>query len=238
MSYMRLHRFYVTQPLGEEVVISDVSLIKQWTQVFRYKKTDQVILFNGDGNDVVFSISSLNKKDCELARMRETPSYIPTKRVTLYLSCIKKDNFELVVQKATELGVTSIVPIISERSEKKNINEERLNKIAIESSEQCGRGDIPVISPIIPLASALDALSQDKNTSFVLQMGGKSIQDKEIQEKIKGGSSINLFVGPEGGWGPQGEELFASREITSISLGETVLRAETAGIVACAFCTG
>lgn len=234
---MRLHRFYVTQPLGEEVVINDVSLIKQWANVFRYKKEDLVILFNGDGNDITFSIQTLNQKQCELQRIKLIPSYIPHKKVTLYLSCIKKDNFELVTQKATELGVTSIVPIISERSEKKNINEERLLKIAIESAEQCGRGDIPVISEIVSLATALEGLSQNKGVSFVLQMGGKSIQDKEIQEWIKGSDSISLFVGPEGGWSTQEEELFAKHGVTLISLGNTVLRAETAGIVACAFCT-
>lgn len=233
---MRLHRFYVVQPLGEDVVINDVSLIKQWTSVFRYTTNDSVILFNGDGNDIVFSITSIDKKECVLTRKEQMPSFIPNKKVTLYLSCIKKDNFELVAQKAAEIGVTSIVPIISERSEKKNLNHERLEKIVIEASEQCGRGDIPVISSIISLKEALDMISKDSSSSsIVLQMNGSSWKDFSTQKNKEGTSSVNLFVGPEGGWSATEEALFAQHHVIPVSLGETVLRAETAAILACGF---
>src|SRR3989344_4651486 len=166
---MRLHRFYVLQPLGEEVVINDVSTIKQWTKVFRYKKADFVVLFDGVGSDGTYSIESISPKECVLLRAKVSPSYIPEKKVTLYVSIIKKDNFELVVQKATELGITTIIPILSERSEKKNLNEKRLQKIAIESSEQCGRGDIPTIMPIVSLSHVLQIPSPHDFTC-VLQM--------------------------------------------------------------------
>ena len=233
---MRLHRFYVSQPLGEDVVINDVSIIKQWSKVFRYTIGDFVILFNGNGDDITFSISSLVAKECKLTRVDTASSYIPSKKITLYLSCIKKDNFELVVQKATELGITTIVPIISERSEKKNLNEGRLIKIAIEASEQCSRGDIPSISTIVSLEKALKSLQTTKDTfSFVLQIGGTPIREVSIQEKITSSASGTIFIGPEGGWSPEEESLFTESGITSISLGQTVLRAETAAIVACTF---
>jgi 16S rRNA (uracil1498-N3)-methyltransferase len=231
---MRLHRFYVSQPLGEEVVIEDVSLIKQWTKVFRYTETDFVVLFNGDGYDVTYSLDSVTTKKCTLRSTKRTSSYIPTKKLSLYLSLIKKDNFELVVQKATELGVTTIIPIISERSEKKNLNEDRLLKISIEASEQCGRGDVPVITPIISLDSALTTLSsQTEQHSLFLQMGGLSWRDAKIQNMIMDTNPLNLFIGPEGGWSDQEEALFTEHSLTSVSLGNTVLRAETAAIVAC-----
>lgn len=233
---MRLHRFYVSQPLGEDVVINDVSLIKQWAKVFRYTIDDFVILFNGDGNDITFSIKSLDKKECVLMHIKQTSSYIPNKKITLFVSCIKKDNFELIVQKVTELGVTSIVPLISERSEKKNLNTERLHKIAIEASEQSGRGDVPSISSILPLASALKMISQSKKeNSFVLQVGGISFNDTELQKKIRNVKNVNLFIGPEGGWSPLEEAIFTEKCVIAVSLGQTVLRAETAAIVACAF---
>lgn len=233
---MRLHRFYVVQPLGEDVVINDVSLIKQWTNVFRYTINDLVILFNGDGNDTTFSIVSIDKKECVLTRTEQMPSFIPNKKVTLFLSCIKKDNFELVAQKVTEIGVTSIVPIISERSEKKNLNHERLKKIVIEASEQCGRGDIPVISSIVSLEESLAKVLKDlSTTSIVLQMNGSSWKDFITQKSKDGISSLNLFIGPEGGWSPSEEALFKEHLVIPVSLGETVLRAETAAILACGF---
>lgn len=230
---MRLHRFYVSQPLGEDVVINDVSIIKQWLKVFRYTTGVSVILFNGDGNDCTYSIESITPTRSCLKRLESHPSFIPLKNIALYLSLIKKDNFELVVQKATELGVTKIVPIISSRSEKKSLNQERLLKIAVEASEQCGRGNLPIIAPILSLN---DVFKMEKltNVSFVLQMGGVSWNETLISNKGKG-DTISIFIGPEGGWSTDEEKLFADKKVRSVSLGNTVLRAETAAIVACAF---
>jgi 16S rRNA (uracil1498-N3)-methyltransferase len=228
---MRLHRFYITQPLGEVVVISEVSLIKQWSKVFRYQIGDFVILFTGDGRDVTYEIQSISNKECSLKKINTALSYIPAKKVTLYLSIIKKDNFELVVQKATELGVSTIVPIISERSEKKNLNIERLHIIATEASEQCGRGNVPIITPIISLKEALEKVPA-KSQSFILHMGGSEFLDTV---KSSGDTGINLFIGPEGGWSDGELDIFKHNEITPVSLGKTVLRAETAAIVGCAY---
>ena len=228
---MRLHRFYVEQPLGEEVVIDDVSLIKQWTKVFRYAAGDSVVLFNGDGRDITYVLKNTGNKQCLLSFSSSTASYIPTKKITLFLSLIKKDNFELVVQKATELGVTTIVPLISERSEKKNLNEERLCRIAMEASEQCGRGDQPHISTIKTLNEAFHTLTE--NTSrLVLQMNGEQITT--VIQKHTNDNPICFFIGPEGGWSTEEEELFKKHNFKLVSLGNTVLRAETAAIAACA----
>ncbi len=231
---MRLHRFYTLQPLGEVVVINDSSVLNQWKNVFRYTQGVLVILFNGDGYDYTYSIDSITSSSCNLTQTKRSPSYIPNKKVTLYLSLIKKDNFELVTQKVTELGVTNIVPILSSRSEKKNLNEDRLNKIIIEASEQCGRGDVAIVSPIISLSEALETI-KDKDNSMVFQMGGIPFNDNKLQEKLKDSLNISLFIGPEGGWTAEEELLFKEKGLTSVSLGNTVLRAETAAITACAF---
>jgi 16S rRNA (uracil1498-N3)-methyltransferase len=227
---MRLHRFYVSQPLGEEVVIDDVSILKQWSKVFRYKKGDFVILFNGDGTDVTFSIDTLFVKSATLLRKEITPAYIPPQKITLYLSVIKKDNFELVAQKATELGVSAIIPIITERSEKKSLHGERLQKIIIEASEQCGRGDIPTLLPIVTLHDVF-AIERPHTQSFVLQMNGIPFQAINIPSL----DNVSLFIGPEGGWSPSEEQYFQDNGCEAISLGKTTLRAETAAILACGF---
>lgn len=229
---MRLHRFYVLQPLGEVVVINDGSVLKQWKNVFRYTQGVYVVLFNGDGNDYTYSIDSISSKDCTLTKLKHSPSYIPTKKITLYLSVIKKDNFELVVQKATELGASTVVPVISSRSEKKNLNIERLHKIALEASEQCGRGDVPNISQVISLNSAINTIS-NKDLIVVLNMGGVSWLDKSFQDKLKKVDNISIFVGPEGGWSAEEGLFFNEKKFNVTSVGNTVLRAETAAIVSC-----
>lgn len=226
---MRLHRFYVSQPLGEEVVIDNVSIVSQWTKVFRYQVGDFVILFNGDGSENHYSLKEISKKLCMLIRTKSEPSRLPTKKITLYLSLIKKDNFELAAQKATELGITSIVPVLSERSEKKNVSLDRLEKISIEASEQCGRGTIPTIFPVISLEEALGSLHPSTHPLYC-NKGGKA-----LSEHIVGNNDLALFIGPEGGWGGLDLDLFQRKSIVSCSLGENVLRAETAAIVACAF---
>lgn len=229
---MRLHRFYILQPLGEVVVINDGLVLKQWKNVFRYTPGVSVIIFNGDGYDYTYEIESITSKECKLNQLKRSSSYIPDRKITLYLSLIKKDNFELVTQKITELGINTIVPVISERSEKKNLNIERLQKIVIEAGEQCGRGDITTISPIISLNEALNTVSKE-SFSLCLQMGGKYWKNDDTWGRINKETSLNIFIGPEGGWSEKEENLFDKNKITKISLGKTVLRAETAAIVAC-----
>ncbi len=235
---MRLHRFYVSQPLGEEIVIESVSTIKQMYNVFRYKEGDLVTVFNGEGLDITYKIKSISSSVCELSKIESRSSILVDKKLTLYISVIKKDNVELVAQKATELGVSKIVPIISERSEKKGLNKERLEKIAIEASEQCGRGDIPVIDDIKSFDEALSSRNTGALSIFA-QMGGLNISEKSFQGKLnlakEKNSEINIWIGPEGGWSEKEIERFEKENMIGVSLGKTVLRAETAAIVGSAF---
>jgi len=159
--------------------------------------------------------------------MKETILQSSIKRsIYLCASVIKKDNFELVVQKATELGVRHIIPILSDRTEKKKINMSRLEKIAIEASEQSGRGDVPTIHEAITLGEIFDSgtLPQEK---IVLHPDGVIISDyiQNVQQ-----SSIACFIGPEGGWGDDEIGFFKSYNVTPVSLGTQILRAETASI--------
>ena len=235
---MRLHRFYLSQPLGEEIVIESVSTIKQMYNVFRYKEGDLVTVFNGEGLDITYKIKSISSSVCELSKIESRSSILVDKKLTLYISVIKKDNVELVAQKATELGVSKIVPIISERSEKKGLNKERLEKIAIEASEQCGRGDIPVIDDIKSFDEALSSRNTGALSIFA-QMGGLNISEKSFQGKLnlakEKNSEINIWIGPEGGWSEKEIERFEKENMIGVSLGKTVLRAETAAIVGSAF---
>ena len=231
---MRLHRFYVNdsvkqQPLGEEIVVDDVSTIKQWVRVFRYKEGDSVILFDGHFKDCTYIIVSLSSKEAHL-RLISTKEILPSSRkLTLYISIIKKDNVELVIQKCTELGVSNIVPILAEHSEKKSLNIKRLISIAIEASEQCGRGDIPQITEVMTLK---DAFSK-RNTSIphiISDLGGIQHSSLEVKQ-ILSSDEIALWVGPEGGWGPKDSEILTTTNTTRVVFGNNTLRAETASIV-------
>ena len=227
---MRLHRFYIKQNIekGKEMRIEDSELLHQWTKVFRLSSSDRVIVFNGDGIEYEGYFRVLAKKEAVLFLDKESfVKNIPKVELHIFQSIIKKDNFELIAQKCTEIGVSAFHPIISERSEKKDLNIERLNKIVTEASEQSGRGSVPEV--FIPFKLE-DSIKDFSGNLFTLDFDGESLLSVKIKDKDK----IGLLLGPEGGWSDKEREFLKEKGIKSVSLGNQVLRAETASIVASA----
>lgn len=221
---MRLHRFFVEGKLGagQEFVLTNETQTHQIMKVFRLGKGDKVILFDGGGFDFVSEIKSVSKNEIIFMPEERNQAVMPKRAVNLFLATIRKERFEWAVEKATELGVASITPIITERSEHIHLNIERLKKIAVEASEQCGRGNVPRINEAINL--------QDMNFEgeiLVADFGGENLKSFKLTA-----NSYQLFVGPEGGWIDSEREFFKNHNSKFISLGETTLRAETAAIVA------
>ncbi len=234
---MRLHRFYVSQPLGEEVVIEGSSIIKQWLKVFRYKQGDFVILFNGDGYDYTYTLIASTPSLCTLSLSEKNIVARSSHKSFLFLSVIKKDLFELVVEKATESGVTDIVPLITEHTEKKNLNIERLKTIIKEASEQCGRNDLPVLHNQLTFSNSFSFLVSNNispENTYITTLFGKPLREvlttRISSQESTTTSPLAFFVGPEGGWSEDEEEVIKDKHVAAVSLGKTVLRAETAGI--------
>jgi 16S rRNA (uracil1498-N3)-methyltransferase len=223
---MRLHRFYITQPIVRDGVnhFSSDTLVHQLSHVFRLHEGDKVIFFDGTGVDCECEIVSLERSEV-VFRVVETYSVKPQSetKVVLALSLIKKDNFEWVIQKGTELGVSEFVPLISERSEKKGLNMERATKILVEAIEQSGRSDIPTIREPQMLA---DFLAEEKRNVVAFHVTG-DVFKKEI---VPVAGEVVLCVGPEGGWSDKEIEMFKAKNAKVVSLNTPVLRAETAAI--------
>ncbi len=229
---MRLHRFYVNEEIERtKTVIKDEQLIHQWRDVFRYNVGSEVILFDGGGMEYDAVIEKMNNREAELRLVSERKGITSGKRITLYQSLIKKDKMEWVVEKATELGVSKIVPIVSERSEKKSLNLERVRKIAIEASEQCGRANVPEMWKVVSLEEAL----KNCNNVVVFDPSGATPPSAPFFTKDRGETQI--FIGPEGGWTEKELELFKQEGAQVLSLGPLTLRAETAVVVACSGAT-
>jgi len=228
---MRLHRFFVEEKLSRknEIRISDERLLHQLRDVFRLKKGDEAIFFDGEGLDITFRIKMISKKEGTFVKEKEERSIMPKKNITLLMSLIKKDNFEMVLQKCTELGVSRFVPILAERSEKKNIDMERAKRIIKEASEQCGRGDIPGLREVMSLEKAL----QEFDNILVFDLRGESLPASEFVslQANQLASSPAILIGSEGGWSDRELALFKDKNIPIYSLGELTLRAETAAIV-------
>lgn len=231
---MRLHRFFVHTPISSDTFdISDKDLVHQWKHVFRYNVGSQVILFDGSGVDYQCMISSLRNLGATVEVVKKIQplpeATIGKKSVWLCMALIKKDNFEWVVQKATELGVSHIVPILCEHSEKRKLNMERMEKIAIESSEQSGRGDIPVIHLATTISDLFESgvLPQEKLV-FHTDISGAITFKQYINSTDQ--ASFAVFIGPEGGFSDKEISFFKSYNMPVVFLGRQILRAETAGI--------
>lgn len=187
------------------------------------------MFFNGDGNEYLSRIVSYpHKSEVVVHVEKATKSNVSfAKEIYLFFSIIKKDNVEWILQKGTEIGVTHFIPILAARSEKKDINMERAEKIVIEASEQCGRNIPPVVHPVMKLENVFNEFDIP---FIVLEKSDTQLSKEEFNNE----TSIGLLIGPEGGWTPEELELFANKKATVRSLGSTVLRAETAAITSSA----
>jgi 16S rRNA (uracil1498-N3)-methyltransferase len=227
---MRIHRFYMPfkeVSKGQLLLLREAALVQQLTRVLRLKTNDSIILFNGRGTELTVRLTTPEKK--AVAVRVEAVNQINTeslKQVTLYCSLLKRSNFELVVQKATEIGVTVIVPLITSRTVKQGIKLERLLSIMTEATEQSGRSILPRLEPPRLFSDAMKALDTT-HTNFLLDSSGEP-----LHSQLHGTVPVSLFIGPEGGW--NGEEVVLARQagVTIVSLGSFTLRAETAAIVA------
>ncbi|MDR3558110.1 MAG: RsmE family RNA methyltransferase [Candidatus Pacebacteria bacterium] len=211
--------------------MEEKDLVDQLKKVFRLKTGDKIVVFHGDGQDYECLIKELIKDNVVLEIQKTYPSrFMPSREIWLCAAIIKKDNFEWIAEKATELGVSHIVPILSERSEKKSLNPERLQKIVIEASEQSGRGNVPIIQPIIGLEESFAYLkSQASGKTFQMvafHTEGEPLGSSALLES----GHLAVFIGPEGGWSESEVELFHKENVPVKCLGRQVLRAETAAI--------
>ncbi len=227
---MKIHRFITEYEVKNgEVVMTDTELLHQWKNVLKFKVGEQLVLSTVLGDEALCEIVDMNKKEAVLKVISEdknTKEADLNKNVTLYLAILKKENFEFVAQKATELGVSTIVPVKTDRTVKQNLNFDRLNKIVKEASEQCGRSTIPEIAEIIDFEDAVE-YSKDSDYRVFFDSTGTPLSSRE-----NGSKSVALFIGPEGGY-TEKEINWAKEngmEITSIS--PLTLRGETAAIVA------
>ncbi len=207
------------------VNIEDPEIIKQVRNVLRMEPGEAIILFDGKGMEAEVVIESINNKEiiCNMVSKKKLEEV--GRSVSLYLAILKKENFELSVQKAVECGVSKIIPVITERTVKTGLNMDRLNKIMREAAEQCGRGLLPEILPTMSFLDALaDGGGSDEKTIFHLV--------KEEYAPNMDARSASIFIGPEGGFTDKEIELAKSHGYKAASLGPLTLRGETAAIVA------
>lgn len=225
---MRLHRFFITADLSHSPLrMTEPELLHQWAKVLRLDAGDAVILCDGKGVEAKGSIVSLDKHAAMIKLDAPHPVIAePSRSVTLYCAVLKRENFELVVQKSVEVGVKAIVPIITSRTVKTGLKMERLRMIAKEAAEQSGRGILPMISEPLEFDRALKEAKNKANLFF------HTHQEAPYPSRSSSVHSVGVWVGPEGGWTEEEAQKAQDNDFSISSLGKLILRGETAAIIA------
>lgn len=227
-----MQRYFINKDniLNNQVKISgnDFHHIKN---VMRMNVGEIVVLNTFDGLVYEALLIESNKNDVVFEIKKELKNTYKPYNLTLGLSMIKKDNFELVLQKATELGVEAILPLITERSIikiddfSKKIS--RYETIIKEASEQSERTVLPIIHDLTSL-NAIDL--QPYNKLILCYAREKSYKLTELIMEIEPTDKVLALIGPEGGFTQKEIDLLISKGFVSVSLGQTILRAETAAM--------
>lgn len=229
----RYPRFF-TENIAETAIISGEDA-KHISTVLRMKTGDKAVLCDNSENDYLCEIESATKEQVVFSVLdKQKNEAEPSVRLRLFQCVPKSDKMEFIVQKATELGASEIIPVLSKRcvsrpDEKTAIKKAlRYQKIAEEASKQCGRGKIPEIKPMMTFREAVKAYSSDGRGILFYECGGATVSEI-ISDKP---SVINIFVGSEGGFEHE-EALFAEENgIFLATLGKRILRCETAPVAA------
>ena len=235
---MRLTRCHVGLPLstGATVVLPE-SAATHLVRVLRLREGDECLLFNGDGHDYGARITSAGKREVSVLILsaRHIDNESPL-RITLVQGIARGEKMDLILQKATELGVAGVVPVLAERTEVK-LDAERTEKrmahwrsVIVSACEQSGRAQLPALAPPATLAAAAGEL-QGIAQKLILDPGGENTLSGLVAPPDQ---QLAVAIGPEGGWSPRDRELLRAAGFTGLRLGPRVLRTETAGLAAIA----
>ena len=247
-NYVRLTRVFVE---GELQSGSLVELPRETgahlAKVLRARSGEEVILFNGDGREFTGVIEKVqgSRVSASIGAARSIDRESPF-QLTVVQCVPRGDRMDFIVQKATELGVVRIVPVLSQRSVVRLDEDQSASKqahwraVAVSACEQCGRNRVPRIDTPLPLLNYLGALAAHATEGDVLRLvleperaqrtegGGRSIDIASSQSA----SQAQIAIGPEGGFAPEELEAFDLSAFSRVGLGPRVLRTETAAIAA------
>lgn len=233
-----MYRFFVTpqQTGGEKIVItgSDVNHIKN---VLRMKKGEHILISDGTDREYECEISGFIEDTVEVKILDVFGSFaeLPTK-ITLFQGLPKSDKMEWIIQKAVELGVYEVVPVVTKRAvvkldaKKAKKKVARWNAIALSAAKQAKRGRIPEVKPVMSLKEAYE-YSKTFDASIIPYEDAKGMNhSREVLHSLKGKKQIGIFIGPEGGFEVSEVELAKELGIVPVTLGRRILRTETAGM--------
>jgi len=231
-----MHRFFIKEILDNNTFVITGSDAKHIGRVLRLKPGELIITVTPEGHiyEAVLDQVAELKVEGRLVRLQESESESPL-NITLVQGLPKGDKLELIIQKCTELGITAIWPVHTERvvvrldSTKAEQRWKRWNRIALEAAKQCRRQRVPEIGVLQDWQTAIHNLPQDAQGILLWESeNNKSL--RAVLSDMRTDRPIFIFVGPEGGFTQEEVHAAQSRGIDAVTLGPRILRTETAGL--------
>ncbi|MGI8812359.1 MAG: 16S rRNA (uracil(1498)-N(3))-methyltransferase [Pyrinomonadaceae bacterium] len=226
-----MRRFFAPRDnIDDSVITLDASETRHLRDVLRLKKGDAANVFDGTGGEYSCIVDAVEKQDTRLTILEKVPPSAPESPLELTLAAcqLPGDKFDLLVQKAVELGVKRLVPLYSIRTEVRSSGAERRRgrweKIALGAAKQCGRATLMSIDAPVAFADFAISPGADSTVYFFSERDGQKLPP------VAPGKKITAFVGPKGGWDDSEIALAREQDFAIITLGGRVLRAETAAI--------
>lgn len=222
-----LPRLFIRQPLGEGAGIElDVPQANYLGNVLRLGPGDELLVFNNVSGEWLARIVESGRKRMRLLVERRTREAESIPDVWLAFAPVKRANTDWLVEKATELGVARILPVMTQRTVAERVRVDRLQSIAIEAAEQCGRTRLPDVSEPVQLRRFVEKLDPARHFYFADESGGVP-----MTSSLREGPCV-ILIGPEGGFTDEERAFVRGGGAIAISLGPRILRAETAALAA------
>ncbi len=233
---MKLPFFYISQYDGlQKEIVLDEDTSKHVIQVLRMKIGEELNLTDGKGNLLTCEITADNKKHCTVVVNNKMHQEQRLRKVTVAISLLKNTNrFEWFLEKVTEIGVTEIIPLICERTEKEKFRYDRLKGIVISAMLQSQQVWLPVLQGPVEFSKAV--LQSTATQKFIAHCEEGKKQELAHQELNQSSHQL-IYIGPEGDFTKEEIAIALQNNFIPVALGETRLRTETAGVVAAVLLT-
>lgn len=235
---MRHIRIFADQPLSiDQDIILGADATEHVARVLRMREGDAVVLFNGDGRDFPSTLTVCSRREVHARVDAAVPGIVDSALpLVLAQAVVRGNKMDLVIQKAVELGVHTLVPVLTERctieldARRAERRRQHWQSVVISACEQSGRSTVPSIAPLRSLSDWCAQLPTGDALRLALLPGA----DQRVRDLEPGQGGAMLVVGPEGGLSPMDMETLQDGGFTGLALGPRILRTETAGLAALA----
>jgi 16S rRNA (uracil1498-N3)-methyltransferase len=222
--------FYIPDITGDSVTLDETES-KHAVKVLRMNEGERLQIVDGKGGFYEAEISDAHPKKCRLSILKVQKDF-GKKNYRVHIAIAPTKNsvrFEWFLEKATEIGIDKITPLLTQHSERKAIKHDRLVKILVAAMKQSQKAYLPKLNELVSFSNFINNISENEKYIAHCYKGEKV----HLKNTIQKGFNVLILIGPEGDFSPEEVELATQNGFTEISLGTSRLRTETAGVVAC-----